>query len=274
MNKIAILFIILLSSTTFAEMSKGSKFIVTSITPLASIIAMLVTDQVEIVSIANDNSCPHHYHLKPSDLTKVQDANMVFYIDEQFDGFAGKLMKSHNKNVIKISNFTGLKIINDNWHIWLILDNVIIILEQLSVILAEQFPDISVSIYQNLEWSKQQIQELAKIKETKLLSLTDAILLSDSLEYFFNAGQYNITKLYNYNQKSLKYINNLEKLLSKSSSKCLILSLDQDTQIYKKFNATIVAVDSENWQIDQITSNSFYSKYLKIINQVTQCLNY
>ncbi|WP_341756582.1 MULTISPECIES: metal ABC transporter substrate-binding protein [unclassified Candidatus Tisiphia] len=267
---------ILLSQVSFANV--GRIKIVTSITPLASIIAMLVKEQAEIVAIANNNDCPHHYNLRPSDLKKVKDADIVFYIDEQFDGFAGKLMNGHSKNVIKISNFNRLRIISndsyDNWHIWLDLDNVKILLEQLSQILSQRFPEISSAIYQNLEEAKKQIDDLAKIKHQRLVSLTDVILLSDSLEYFFDNGQKSVAKLYSSDQKSLKYISNLEHLLSMSSSKCLLLSLDQDVALYKNFKVEVVVIESENWQVTNINSDLFYDQYLKIINQVSKCLNY
>ncbi|WP_367364353.1 metal ABC transporter substrate-binding protein [Candidatus Tisiphia endosymbiont of Nedyus quadrimaculatus] len=262
----------------YAAFASGKVKIVTSITPLAAIIAMLVKDQAEIVAIANNDDCPHHYNLKPSDLKKVKDADIVFYIDEQFDGFAGKLMNGHSKNVIKISNFTGLKIISNdsysNWHIWLDLDNVKVALEQLSKILAERFPEISSDIYQNLDKAKKQIERLTKIKNEKLRPLTDVILLSDSLEYFFDNSQKSVAKLYNSDQKSLKYISNLEHLLAMSNSKCLLLSLEQDVRIYKNFKAEIVEVESENWRITDINDDLYYNQYLKIINQVAKCLNY
>ncbi|MDR0774236.1 MAG: zinc ABC transporter substrate-binding protein [Rickettsia sp.] len=265
-----------------AEVEFRKRYIVTSITPLAAIIAMLVKDQAEIVAIANNDDCPHHYNLKPSDLKKVKDADIVFYIDEQFDGFAGKLMNGHSKNVIKISNFTGLKIISNdsysNWHIWLDLDNVKVVLEQLSKILVGRFPDISSDIYQNLDKAKKQIERLTKIKNEKLGPLTDVILLSDSLEYFFdNSRKFEriiVAKLYNSDQKSLKYISNLEHLLAMSNSKCLLLSLDQDVRIYKNFKTEIVEVESENWRITDINDDLYYNQYLKIINQVAKCLNY
>ncbi len=267
---------ILLSQVSFANV--GRIKIVTSITPLASIIAMLVKEQAEIVAIANNNDCPHHYNLRPSDLKKVKDADIVFYIDEQFDGFAGKLMNGHSKNVIKISNFNGLKIINNdsysNWHIWLDLDNVKILLEQLSQILSQRFPEISSAVYQNFEEAKKQIDDLAKIKHQRLASLTDVILLSDSLEYFFDNSQKRVAKLYSSDQKSLKYISNLEHLLSMSHSKCLLLSLDQDVALYKNFKVEVVAIESENWQVTNINSDLFYNQYLKIINQMSKCLNY
>ncbi|WP_375331788.1 metal ABC transporter substrate-binding protein [Candidatus Tisiphia endosymbiont of Temnostethus pusillus] len=267
---------ILLSQVSFANV--GRIKIVTSITPLASIIAMLVKEQAEIVAIANNNDCPHHYNLRPSDLKKVKDADIVFYIDEQFDGFAGKLMNGHSKNVIKISNFNRLKIISNdsysNWHIWLDLDNVKILLEQLSQILSQRFPEISSAVYQNFEEAKKQIDDLAKIKHQRLASLTDVILLSDSLEYFFDNSQKRVAKLYSSDQKSLKYISNLEHLLAMSHSKCLLLSLDQDVALYKNFKVEVVAIASENWQVTNINSDLFYNQYLKIINQISKCLNY
>ncbi|WP_342267856.1 metal ABC transporter substrate-binding protein [Candidatus Tisiphia endosymbiont of Empis tessellata] len=267
---------ILLSQVSFANV--GRIKIVTSITPLASIIAMLVKEQAEIVAIANNNDCPHHYNLRPSDLKKVKDADIVFYIDEQFDGFAGKLMNGHSKNVIKISNFNGLKFINhnsyNNWHIWLDLDNIKILLEQLSQILVGRFPEISSAVYQNFEEAKKQIERLTKIKNEKLGPLTDVILLSDSLEYFFDNSQKRVAKLYSSDQKSLKYISNLEHLLSMSNSKCLLLSLDQDVALYKNFKVEVVAIESENWQVTNINSDLFYNQYLKIINQMSKCLNY
>lgn len=251
--------------------------IVTSITPLAAIASMLVKDQAEVVTIASNNDCPHHYNLKPSDLEKVQNADIVLYINEEFDGFVSKLMNGHSKNIIRIGDFSQLNIIKDNqynnWHIWLDLSNVQIILNELSRLLIKKFPALSSYIRQNLQESQGQIERLIKIKNEQILSLQDVILLTDSLEYFFDSER-NITKLYSPNQKSLRYINNLEKKLSESNSKCLILNIEQDPLIYKNLKANIVVVESENWIEDKINNKLFYNQYLKIINQVTKCLNY
>lgn len=274
----AIISILIVLFNYLALASREQIKIVTSITPLAAIIAMLVKEQAEVISIANNSGCPHHYNLKPSDLEKIQNADIVFYINEKFDGFIGKLMKGYSKNIVKISNMPGLNIVKNNsynnWHIWLDLYNVQVLLEQLAKILVEQFPDIRLYIHENLAKSKQQIETLSKIKKDRLSLLSDVILLTDSLEYFFDDSQYRVTKLYNSNQKSLKYISNIEQILSASNSKCLIISLDQNSEVYKHLNAILVIVESENWQVDKMSDELFYRQYLKIINQVTKCLNY
>lgn len=269
---LTILFILLTNITIYAAPNKievGKIKIVTSITPLASIFALLLKDEAVITSIATNSDCPHHYHLKPSDLDKVKKADMVIYIDDQFDGFAAKLMRKHNNNVVNVSDVKELKIINNNWHIWLDLDNVNYLLEAMSVILMERFPALKDNIRTNLAESKKQIANLAEIKQQKLASVSDVILLSDSLEYFF--ANYKVQSLYNSEQKSLKYLNNLQLVLNNSTSKCLVMSVEQNPKLYKSFKATIVRLASENWPVTEITHDLFYQQYLTMIEQVALC---
>ncbi|XVN42735.1 MAG: hypothetical protein RCG15_00020 [Candidatus Rickettsia vulgarisii] len=63
-------------------------------------------------------------------------------------------------------------------------------------------------------------------------------------------------------------------MLSQLNSKCLVLNIGQDPLVYQSLKANIVEVESENWKVDKINNELFYNQYLKIINQVTRCLNY
>ena len=260
-----ILALFLMQNVTYAKPK-----IVTSITPIASIIAMLVQDKVELATIATTEGCPHDYHLKPSDLKTVKNADLVIYISDEFDGFTAKLMKSHNTNVVKISDIKSIKIIDDNWHFWLDLDNVKILLEELSTIIRAQFPEISNDIYSNLGKAKKEIEYLKSIKALKLSNLHNIILLSDSLEYFF-LFQKDKTRLYqSYN--SPQYIVKLENILNKSTKNCLILSPDKKSEFYKRFNTQIIELESENWAVDNKTIGQlFYNQYIKMIDEVSKC---
>jgi zinc transport system substrate-binding protein len=156
--------------------------IVTSIVPLASIVAMLVKDKAEISSIMTINACPHHYHAQPSSIAQVREADIVIYINDQFDEFAAKLMTNHSKKIIQVSNFKSLIITSShghpNWHLWLGLSNVRILLEELSRELTKQLPEMGDYIYQNLAEAKAQIANLAMIKAEKLngkLSLNSSV---------------------------------------------------------------------------------------------------
>ena len=254
----------------FSFISYAKPKIVTSITPIASIAATLVKDKAEIESLAVSNGCPHHYNLKPSDLTKVKNADIAIYIDEEFDGFAEKLINNHAKTIIKISDIKDLKTMKDNWHIWLGLDNVQIMTKEFAKVFSEKFPDLQADINTNLSTALKELQDLQEAKNNELANIKDVILLSDSSEYFFVNTNISTAKLYSDSQKSLRYFSKLEDLIKKSNSKCLILSLDQNPEAYKNFKTVIL--NSENWEIKNIDSRSFQNQYLQMINQVRGCL--
>ncbi|MGI4752838.1 MAG: metal ABC transporter solute-binding protein, Zn/Mn family [Janthinobacterium lividum] len=264
---ITLLYLLFFSFTSYAKPK-----IVTSITPIASIAAMLVKDKAEIESLAISNGCPHHYNLKPSDLAKVKNANIAIYIDEEFDGFAEKLINNHTNTIIKISDIKDLKIIKNNWHIWLDLDNTRIILQKFAKIFSEKFPELQQDINNNLELAMKELQDLQEAKNNEFANIKDVILLSDSSEYFFIDTNIRTTKLYSDSQKSLRYFSKLDSLIKESNNKCLILSTEQNPNLYNKLNVETVILNSENWDIKNIDSRSFQNQYLQMINQVRGCL--
>lgn len=264
---ITLLYLLFFSFTSYAKPK-----IVTSITPIASIAAMLVKDKAEIESLATSNGCPHHYNLKPSDLAKVKNANIAIYIDEEFDGFADKLINNHANTIIKISDIKDLKIIKDNWHIWLDLDNTRIILQKFAKIFSEKFLDLQQDINNNLELAMKELQDLQEAKNNEFASVGDVILLSDSSEYFFVDTNIRTTKLYSDSQKSLRYFSKLDSLIKESNNKCLVLSTEQNPNLYNKLNVKTVILNSENWDIKNIDSRSYRNQYLQMINQVRGCL--
>lgn len=269
---IIMIFALILNSSAFADYK-----IVTSISPIGSIVAMLVQDKSEVSVITTDNACPHHHHAKPSAFKKIQEADIAIYIDDQFDSFAAKLIANSGAKIIKISDFERLNLVKFNgfynWHFWLDLDNTLILLEELSKILIIHMPEISDDIYSNLNKSKEKIKDLIKIKTELLSKRYEVILLSDSLEYFFiNNNLYTVKKLYEPDYKSLKYIDNLERLLREGhNDKCVVLGPDQSYKFYKNFSAPVVQLESENWLLFGDLKDLFYINYLKMIKQIADC---
>lgn len=269
-------FYLLLIITLFNTQVIARPKIVTSITPLASIAAMLLGDLAEITVIAASNSCPHHFHPTPSSLKAVEDANLNIFIDESFDGFASKLMKNNSSRVIKIGDFKSLNLIRDergpNWHIWLDLINVRVILTELAKIFSLEFPKLKNSIEVNFNKSQLRITQLSEAKKQKLSEIENIVLLSDSLEYFFENNPTNI-KLFEPEHKSLNFLEKLDNLLSHSTDhKCLIISTDQNIQFYEKFKLPIIQMESENWIIEQNLKNLYFDKYQKITDQLQTCI--
>ena len=63
----------------------NEKKIITTIKPIHSILLNIVDSDVEL--LLNNNSSPHDFKLKPSDIKKITDSDVLIYIDESIESF-------------------------------------------------------------------------------------------------------------------------------------------------------------------------------------------
>lgn len=260
---------IFLNSAVFAKYR-----IVTSITPIASIVAMLFNEsEVDIDSIATAATCPHHYQAKPSDIYKVQSADINILINKDFDGFAAKLMHNYSNTIIRISDFKKLNIIyqdnQPNWHLWLDLENVKILLEEFKAIFINKFPELTQSINNNFELSLKDLETLKISRDSIFNSLYQTVLFSDSLEYLFRT--INPKKVYESPYKSLEYIQRVESQIGNNFNQCLIFNIDQNIEFYRRFNKHIVRIESENWHFNSNMKKLYFSQFNKFLESLKQC---
>jgi len=271
-NKILLLILVL-----FANAALGGKpRIVTSITPIAAIVSMLVDGAAEVVAIDISAGCPHHYQMRPSDKDKIADSQMLIFIDDSFDGFAGKLFASFQDKTVKISELNSINFLDTNgqknWHFWLNLKNVLAFQEELANILLKYFPELKDTILSNKNKAQAKITSLMKLKQRELKSVNELVILSDSFEHFFAGMDARIIKLYQRANSSLRDFKNLEHILNTDRPQCIVIDNTQDSAIYKKFNKKIIQVESENWTAEgNISRDLFYTKYLEMINRLKDC---
>ncbi len=254
----------------------GQPKIVTSITPIASIVSMLVDGTVKVVAIDVSAGCPHHYQMRPSDKDKIADSQMLIFIDDSFDGFAGKLFSKFQDKTVKISELNSVNFLDENgqknWHFWLDLKNVLAFQEELANILLKYFPELEDIILSNKNKAKAKITSLTKLKQHELKSINELVILSDSFEHFFAGMDARIIKLYQRANSSLRDFENLEHILNTDRLQCIVIDSTQDSATYKKFNKKIIQIESENWTVgDNMSRDLFYTKYLKMINQLKDC---
>ena len=252
--------------------------IVTSITPIASIISMMTEGAAEVVAIDASAGCPHHYQMRPSDKDKVINSKMLIYIDDSFDGFAGRLFANFKGKTVKLSELESINFMDGNgqknWHFWLDLKNILALHTELSAILLKEFPELEYNILASQNKIKAKITSLMQLKENELKSVGELVILSDSLAHFFTDVDAQIIKLYQKSNSSLKDLENLEYVLNTDIPQCIVIDSAQDPEIYKKFNKKIIQLESENWSLDNNMSDSwdlFCTKYLKMINQLQGC---
>lgn len=255
----------------------GKPKIVTTISPIAGIISMLVGDEAEVVSLNNNGGCPHHYHLKPSDMMKINEADIIIYVDEKFDGGIEKLSKKSYAHIIKISNNKQINLIDQlgkvNYHFWLDLNNILPLQQEVANYLIKIRPGIKQALINNQAKALQDINALMNLKDAQLRNLPQLVVMSDSLEHFFSKVNLDIVKAYQSKNASLQNYAKLEQILKKDKDKCIILDSSQNIDLYKKFNKTIVQLDSENWQINDgnISRDLFFNKYVQMINDLKNC---
>jgi zinc transport system substrate-binding protein len=261
--------------------------IIVSITPLAAIIKMLVDDEGDVMILNSKQGCPHHYHMRPSDRQKILNSDIIIYIDDGFDGYFKNILKSYNGKIIKISglNLDNIFKVNGktNWHFWLELDAVQLILSKIKNILIKEYNRSNhlkitntkfdpLKLEDNYLKTAQLIADLKQQKTSAINRIEKAIVLSDSLEHFFKSSQ-NI--IYNTKStKSLRAISDLESSIKKHNPTCLIIDNATNQKIYNKFILPIVALHSENWASKNslIESNQYFpNEYIKLLKKLELC---
>lgn len=266
-----------------ANTASAKPNILVSITPIGSLTAMLVQDKANVIVINGSAGCPHEHSIKPSDKLLIEKADMVIYVDENFDNLTSSIMKNYQGKKVKISDFTSINFKGTegiiNWHFWLDLENVKTLEQNLAVVIAQHFPEIKEDVEQNLSEVLKDIQKLEKLKQNKLTNLAPMVLLNDSLEHFFKSLKVDYTKNFHTHNNSLKNIKKLNSIFESNSVKCLVLDTEQNPESYEKYGKLIIQLDSENWGIldesSGVTNRSlralFVDKYTEMIDKLSGC---
>ena len=189
-----------------------SSEIVVSIKPLHSLVSA-VTEGSNSVSLVIDSSMtPHNFALKPSHAKLLNNAKVLFYIDDEFESGLKKTVKGLPKSVkvIRVSKMKKLRLLStradDNWeedghdhhdhghssndlHIWLDPNNAIEIVKSITQELSAIYPE-NINIYK-----KNAKNIIKEIKTTDLLikSMLEPIrnkpyvVFHDAYQYFEKA---------------------------------------------------------------------------------------
>jgi len=217
--------------------------ILASTNHIASIISIIGKD-VDI--IASSSSCPCHYSMKPSDIKKIEEAKTIIYIDDRFEPFSSAIKEKAKGNIVKITDIEGVKIRKGNYHIWLNLSYVKLILQSIdsSFILGE-------------------LDELAEYKYQKLSSIRNPILLSDSLEYLFDGTGIEPIRYY---LKDMG-VGAIERIKNSESDIILADSSDNFDSIEEKINRKITYIDCERWP-----KNGYNNHYRKLLDYIYESI--
>lgn len=99
-------FTLIIPQTVFAELN-----IVVTIKPLYSLVHNVSGDKNSIQLLINEVSSPHHYQIKPSDIKTLENADVIFAIDDKFEVFLSNYFSKHKlkATIVRMSDSKGLR---------------------------------------------------------------------------------------------------------------------------------------------------------------------
>lgn len=77
--------------------------VLSTIKPIHLIVVELIGDKASAKQLIPDNSSPHDYSFKPSDLRKIKKASLIFRIDEDFESNISPTLENNSSKDILVS---------------------------------------------------------------------------------------------------------------------------------------------------------------------------
>ncbi len=101
-------FIFFLSFKLFASETTG---IITTIQPITSLVSGVIGNTGKTISLIPTEISPHEYKLKPSDIKKLQNGNIIFYVSDHLETSITKVFENLPKNIksINLMEDAGIK---------------------------------------------------------------------------------------------------------------------------------------------------------------------
>ena len=92
--------------------------VVTSIAPLQEVTAALMQGVTSPQSIMADNASTHHFALRPSHMRLLQQADLVIWIDRNFEAGFNRIAETLPNSVDQLEILPALGLDSDDGHIW------------------------------------------------------------------------------------------------------------------------------------------------------------
>jgi len=270
-----LIFISFISLLTSANTAAAPKLVV-SIKPIHSIVSNITQGITTPALLLENNQSAHHFHLKPSQISLIEQADLVISIHPNFEeGLAKALSNINNSQQLLVNSNDTI-----NHHTWLDINH----MQDFSKLLTDKLIQIDASnsaTYQNNLILLNQKLGLLKHDTSQQLSkysATPIATFSNTFEYFIDANQLQkptiVTQSHG-ERLSIHKILNAKKTMQKQQTKCLLSTIEIPK---KRIKVLIEGLDVNTESIDIIGFNidKGTQHYFDLINttasKVSQCL--
>ncbi len=251
--------------------------IVVSIHPVHSIVSAITKDVTEPKLLLKTNQSAHHFHLKPSQLSTINNADLIVYVHNDFEEGLRKALA----NVKDDKKLTFARKNSSNKHEWLDVNKVQKFAKRLTKKLISIDKE-NASIYRkNLATLDNELNQL-KLKIKEKLSpykQTKIAIFSNAAERFILSNNLKkpiiVNKSHHDENISIKNILKAKKAIKKKQITCLLSENDAKDKMIKTLtegtNIKVKKVDVIGFDIKQ-GHNHYYELMNNITNKTFECL--
>ncbi len=174
--------------------------VVTGILPLHSLASMITEGISEPEYLLSPGLSPHSYALKPSDVKKISEADVIFIIDKDFERFMSKALAGKEAKTFYLSKIPNIKLLplrkpgdwsktlpeQYDFHLWLDTDNAAAILQYMTETLAGKDPANAAAYRKNSAKALKKLQFAGQSlkKELKPYRQIPFLVFHDGWQYF------------------------------------------------------------------------------------------
>lgn len=180
--------------------------VLSTIKPIHMMVVELADTGVEATQLVPDNASPHDYSFKPSDISKIKNASLIFRIDEHFEAILSPVLEAHSSSnkLISLAESEGIKLLtfkdgeghkhgdkhsgseNSDFHIWTSPQNAMVMAKTIAMHLIELDPSNKQLYEKNLKVFLSKMLVEIDQEKVKLEALKDKsyVVFNDSWRYF------------------------------------------------------------------------------------------
>ena len=274
--------------------------IVTTIKPIQAIVAAIVNDNVDSFQLIPDYASPHDYSFKPSDISRVKNANIIFRIDEHMEVMLNPVFENLNAKtrLVSLAEEGDIKLLpvtkaskavkddqhnhgNIDFHIWTSPKNALVMAKSIAKTLVELDPINASSYQQNLDSFSQQLDQVTSELSKALVKAQHKqyIVFHDSWQYFateFQLQEPVVVNLHEGLTPGVKSVSEIRQKIEADHIGCIFydqdvapaqLALLSDKQSVKTIEIDVLARKLE------VNKDTYLNWLQNMGQQISACLN-
>jgi len=184
-----------------SQLNADTPNVLVTLKPLHSLVSALMLDISKPELLLNNLQSPHDYSMKPSDRRRINQADMIIYASPDIESFIPAIQNGlHQQKFINLTNIAELNLLETrafdshaqghhhqiDGHIWLSIDNAIIISQYLTKEFIKQDTLNSEKYRSNNNKHISKLRQLKKDIQQQMLPLSNQafLMFHDAFQYF------------------------------------------------------------------------------------------